>query len=99
MCSTVNQSKPGVLSGEPGTPRTCVSHLRDTPEKSAGLCPFPFPFQIWDDGDGCRDNVSPPGVGYRLVHVKDTGGNIVLTHERDSFLNAAAQQTSQRVEW
>ena len=74
-------------------------HLRVTPEKSAGLCPFPFPFQIWVDGDGCRDNVSPPGVGYRLVHVKDTGGNLVLTHERDSFLNAVAQQTSQRVEW
>ena len=56
-------------------------HLRDTPEKSADLCPFPFPFQIWVDGDGCRDNVSPPGVGYRLavpiakvVPLRDTRG-------------------------
>jgi hypothetical protein len=30
-------------------------HLRETPEKSAGLCPFPFPFQIWFDGDAVRE--------------------------------------------
>jgi hypothetical protein len=29
-------------------------HLRETPEKSIGLCPFPFPFQIWFDGDAVR---------------------------------------------
>ncbi len=45
------------------------------------------------------DNVSPPGVGYRLVEVKDASGNLVLTHAHDSFLHAAAQQTSQRLEW
>jgi hypothetical protein len=29
-------------------------HLRKTPENSAGLCPYPFPFQIWFDGDAVR---------------------------------------------
>jgi hypothetical protein len=29
-------------------------HLRKTPAKSAGLCPYPFPFQIWFDGDAVR---------------------------------------------
>ena len=29
-------------------------HLRETPEKSTGLCPYPFPFQIWFDGDAVR---------------------------------------------
>jgi len=29
-------------------------HIRETPEKSAGLCPYPFPFQIWFDGDAVR---------------------------------------------
>jgi hypothetical protein len=29
-------------------------HLRKTAEKSAGLCPYPFPFQIWFDGDAVR---------------------------------------------
>jgi hypothetical protein len=30
-------------------------HIRETPEKSADLCPFPFPFQIWFDGDAVRE--------------------------------------------
>ena len=29
-------------------------HLRETAEKSTGLCPYPFPFQIWFDGDAVR---------------------------------------------
>jgi len=29
-------------------------HIRKTPEKSTGLCPYPFPFQIWFDGDAVR---------------------------------------------
>ena len=29
-------------------------HIRKTPEKTAGLCPYPFPFQIWFDGDAVR---------------------------------------------
>jgi hypothetical protein len=29
-------------------------HIRKTPEKSADLCPFPFPFQTWFDGDAVR---------------------------------------------
>jgi len=29
-------------------------HPRKTPEKSAGLCPYPFPFQIWFDGDAVQ---------------------------------------------
>ncbi len=28
--------------------------LRKTPEKPTGLCPYPFPFQIWFDGDAVR---------------------------------------------
>ena len=30
-------------------------HIRETPEKSTDLCPFPFPFQIWFDGDAVRE--------------------------------------------
>jgi hypothetical protein len=29
-------------------------HIRKSPEKSTGLCPYPFPFQIWFDGDAVR---------------------------------------------
>jgi len=29
-------------------------HLREMPEKSTGLCPYPFPFEIWFDGDAVR---------------------------------------------
>lgn len=36
-------------------------------------------------GDGRRDNVSPPGVGDRLVNVKNASGNLVPTHGRDYF--------------
>jgi hypothetical protein len=28
--------------------------LRKTPEKSTDLCPYPFTFQIWFDGDAVR---------------------------------------------
>ena len=28
--------------------------LRKTPEKPTGLCPYPFPFQIWFDWDAVR---------------------------------------------
>jgi hypothetical protein len=34
-------------------------HVRKTPEKSAGLCPYPFPFQIWFDGDAVRARSQP----------------------------------------
>jgi DNA invertase Pin-like site-specific DNA recombinase len=34
-----------------------------------------------DDAFRRGDNVSPPGVGYRLVDVKDANGNLVITHK------------------
>ena len=34
-----------------------------------------------DDAFRRGDNVSPPGVGYRLVDVKDASGNLVITHK------------------
>jgi hypothetical protein len=72
-------------------------HLRKTPEKSNGLCPYPFPFQIWFDGDAAQlkakvrrgmddafhrgDNIQPPGVGYRMVTVTNPDGSPVITHK------------------
>jgi DNA invertase Pin-like site-specific DNA recombinase len=35
-----------------------------------------------DDAFRRGDNIQPPGVGYRLVDVKDAGGNLVITHKR-----------------
>jgi site-specific DNA recombinase len=34
-----------------------------------------------DDAFRRGDNISPPGVGYRLVEVKDASGNLVITHK------------------
>jgi hypothetical protein len=34
-----------------------------------------------DDAFRRGDNISPPGVGYRLVEVKDANGNLVITHK------------------
>ena len=35
-----------------------------------------------DDAFVRGDNIQPPGVGYRLVEVKDADGNLVITHKR-----------------
>ena len=35
-----------------------------------------------DDAFRRGDNIQPPGVGYRLVEVKDASGNLVITHKR-----------------
>jgi len=34
-----------------------------------------------DDAFRRGDNIQPPGVGYRLVEVKDPSGNLVITHK------------------
>jgi hypothetical protein len=34
-----------------------------------------------DDAFRRGDNIQPPGVGYRLVDVKDASGNLVITHK------------------
>jgi site-specific DNA recombinase len=34
-----------------------------------------------DDAFRRGDNIQPPGVGYRLVEVKDANGNLVITHK------------------
>jgi site-specific DNA recombinase len=34
-----------------------------------------------DDAFRRGDNISPPGVGYQLVEVKDANGNLVITHK------------------
>ena len=34
-----------------------------------------------DDAFRRGDNIQPPGVGYRLVEVKDASGNLVITHK------------------
>ena len=34
-----------------------------------------------DDAFRRGDNIQPPGVGYRLVDVKDSAGNLVITHK------------------
>jgi hypothetical protein len=34
-----------------------------------------------DDAFRRGDNISPPGVGYRLVDLKDANGNLVITHK------------------
>jgi DNA invertase Pin-like site-specific DNA recombinase len=34
-----------------------------------------------DDAFRRGDNIQPPGVGYRLVEVKDADGNLVITHK------------------
>jgi site-specific DNA recombinase len=34
-----------------------------------------------DDAFRRGDNIQPPGIGYRLVDVKDSAGNLVITHK------------------
>ena len=34
-----------------------------------------------DDAFRRGDNIQPPGVGYRLVDLKDANGNLVITHK------------------
>jgi len=34
-----------------------------------------------DDAFRRGDNIQPPGVGYRLIDVKDSAGNLVITHK------------------
>ena len=43
------------------------------------------------------DNVSPPGVGYRLVEVKDASGNLVITHE--NTIEKADEIDPEAAEW
>ena len=53
-----NHPRPDGYTRQVGATRDVRSlmsqHLRKTPEKSIGLCPYPFPFQIWFDGDAVR---------------------------------------------
>ena len=54
-----NHPRPDGYTKQVGATRDVRSlmrqHIRETPEKSADLCPFPFPFQIWFDGDAVRE--------------------------------------------
>ena len=43
------------------------------------------------------DNVSPPGVGYRLVEVKDASGNLVITHK--NTIEKAVEIDPEAAEW
>ena len=46
----------------------------------------------------CRgDNISPPGVGYRLVEVKDANGNLVITHK--NTIEKAVEIDPEAAEW
>jgi site-specific DNA recombinase len=43
------------------------------------------------------DNISPPGVGYQLVEVKDANGNLVITHK--NTIEKAVQIDPEAAEW
>lgn len=45
---------PRQVGATPNVRSLTRQHIRETPEKSADLCPFPFPFQIWFDGDAVQ---------------------------------------------
>ena len=45
---------PRYVGATPDVRSLMRQHLRETAEKSTGLCPYPFPFQIWFDGDAVR---------------------------------------------
>jgi hypothetical protein len=50
-----------------------------------------------DDAFRRGDNISPPGVGYRLVEVKDASGNLVITHK--NTIEKAVEIDPEAAEW
>jgi len=50
-----------------------------------------------DDAFRRGDNVSPPGVGYRLVDVKDAHGNLVITHK--NTIEKAVEIDPETADW
>ena len=50
-----------------------------------------------DDAFRRGDNISPPGVGYRLVEVKDANGNLVITHK--NTIEKAVEIDPEAAEW
>jgi DNA invertase Pin-like site-specific DNA recombinase/transcription initiation factor TFIIIB Brf1 subunit/transcription initiation factor TFIIB len=50
-----------------------------------------------DDAFRRGDNVSPPGVGYWLVDVKDANGNLVITHK--GTIEKAVEIDPEAAEW
>ena len=50
-----------------------------------------------DDAFRRGDNIRPPGVGYRLVEVKDTNGNLVITHK--NTIEKAVEIDPEAAEW
>ncbi|MEI7780550.1 MAG: recombinase family protein [Planctomycetota bacterium] len=50
-----------------------------------------------DDAFRRGDNIQPPGVGYRLVDVKDANGNLVITHK--NTIEKAVEIELEAAEW
>lgn len=50
-----------------------------------------------DDAFRRGDNVQPPGVGYRMVEVKDAEGNLVITHK--GTIEKAVEIDPEAAEW
>jgi site-specific DNA recombinase len=50
-----------------------------------------------DDAFLRGDNIQPPGVGYRLVEVKDAAGNLVITHK--GTIEKAVEIDPDAAEW
>ncbi len=50
-----------------------------------------------DDAFVRGDNIQPPGVGYRLVEVKDANGNLVITHK--NTIEKAVEIDPEAAEW
>jgi len=50
-----------------------------------------------DDAFRRGDNIQPPGVGYRLVEVKDANGNLVITHK--NTIEKAVEIDPEAAEW
>jgi DNA invertase Pin-like site-specific DNA recombinase len=50
-----------------------------------------------DDAFRRGDNISPPGVGYRLVELKDASGNLVITHK--NTIEKAVEVDPEAADW
>jgi DNA invertase Pin-like site-specific DNA recombinase len=50
-----------------------------------------------DDAFRRGENLAPPGVGYRLVEVRDTEGNLVITHK--NTIEKAVEIDPEAAEW
>ena len=50
-----------------------------------------------DDAFRRGDNIQPPGVGHRMVDVKDTSGNLVITHK--NTIEKAVEIDPEAAEW